>query len=232
VPLPGRSTAEQASARRMVADGTTVTGPPRILLHSPLARRKHGNPGAGTLTRTHSPNYDSRGGGSFRDRAATLPCSIGVEASMTPPLRHPSMRSIRPIGAVVAACLLLVLAAPRSEASCGDWLEGHGTTRAEAAHAGIEQGTVAPVDAAGDRLVRVPLPGRRPCNGPSCGRAPAPLPFSPGDAPVVSVDLEGDAMLSSAVVLACQGSTALIEADETLLPAAVCGRPERPPRAS
>ena len=108
-----------------------------------------------------------------------------------------------------------------AEASCGDWLVGHDM----ASHA-----TVVENGSAGDPTAKpadLP-PRRRPCNGPSCGRAPF-TPLAPSDAPTVPIELDRAVLLSDLAPVEISACAWLV-LDEPLLIPAVSGPPERPPR--
>ena len=99
-------------------------------------------------------------------------------------LGRSSLRALRAVAAVVLGCLLVSLGG-RAEASCGDWLAGHG--RIEAA-----SGDVAPLSDAILAVARplsrsdAPLPVRPVCDGPACRGIP-PLPVVPGDGVAIDV---------------------------------------------
>lgn len=127
--------------------------------------------------------------------------------------------------AVVATAALLALAGlacSRAEASCGDWLEGHATSPVS--------GQITQIDAtaAADGPAPLAHPLRRPCRGPSCGRAPR-LPTIPPEPPAVPVELERDAVLPAAAIVSVSGFVAWIIPDEPFSPAAGDDPAERPP---
>ena len=108
-----------------------------------------------------------------------------------------------------------------AQASCGDWLVGHDMP---APSPDVTSGEAD--DAATAKLAR-PL-RRRPCNGPSCGRAPV-APLAPSEA-TSPPDLERAAVLSSLAPVEASTAGAWLALEEPLLIPAVSGPPERPPR--
>jgi len=120
--------------------------------------------------------------------------------------------------AAFALCAVL-LSGGQVDASCGDWLEGHVPAGSHAADWGGPASDLTPLRP----------PGQRPCNGPSCGRAPH-VPHAPYETPTVPLDLERDAILAHGAPDPIPGTTRMTAIEEPLLPSALRGRPERPPR--
>lgn len=132
-------------------------------------------------------------------------------------------RFLRCCGIVVVLALMALGSLQSAQASCGDWLVGHDMP----AHS--PDVTSGEADDAATAKLAQPL-RRRPCNGPSCGRAPvAPLAPSEASSPP---DLERAALLSNLAPVEASTAGAWLALDEPLLIPAVFGPPERPPRAS
>ncbi|MEI8368541.1 MAG: hypothetical protein WCJ31_08905 [Planctomycetia bacterium] len=132
-------------------------------------------------------------------------------------------RFLRCCGIVVVLALMALGSHQSAQASCGDWLVGHDMP----AHSpDVTSGKADDDDAA--------EPGqplrRRPCNGPSCGRAPV-APLAPSEA-TSPPDLERAALLSNLAPVEASTAGAWLALDEPLLIPAVFGPPERPPRVS
>jgi hypothetical protein len=124
---------------------------------------------------------------------------------------------------VVVACLALGTL-QSAQASCGDWLVGHDMP----AHApDVTAGD------AGETAAAKPAqaPRRRPCNGPSCGRAPV-APLAPSEAPTTPLELDRDGLLSDLTPVEISTAGAWLALDEPLSIPAVSGPPERPPRVA
>lgn len=132
-------------------------------------------------------------------------------------------RFFRCCGIVVVLALMTLGSLQSAQASCGDWLVGHDMP----AHSPAVTADEAP-DAATAKLAQ-PL-RRRPCNGPSCGRAPV-APLAPSEA-TSPPDLERAALLSNLAPVEASTAGAWLALDEPLLIPAVFGPPERPPRVS
>lgn len=124
--------------------------------------------------------------------------------------------------AVMVAGAVFVLGGGSARASCGDWLQGHVPAGTPAVTA--EDGSLANADVAPLRL-----PGNRPCNGPSCGRAPH-VPPAPSEAPPTTLDLERDAILAYGCVDPLPGISRMTAIDDPFSASALCGRLDRPPR--
>lgn len=136
-----------------------------------------------------------------------------------------SSRSLRRAFPAALALCVVMLCGSNLEASCGDWLEGH--VPLDAAN------SLSAAPAGGPLAGALPfhLPGKRPCNGPSCGRAPH-QPLAPSEAPATTLDLERDAIL---VLTHDDASIArrLAWAIGDLAPlSAFSGRLDRPPRGA
>ena len=143
---------------------------------------------------------------------------------MLPAFHHPLTRFLRSCGVVAALVLMALGSLQSAQASCGDWLVGHDMP----AHA--------PEMAAGDAdaaAVAKPAeaPRRRPCNGPSCGRAPV-APLAPSEAPTTPLELDRAALLSDLPPVEASIAGAWLVLDEPLSIPAVSGPPERPPRVA
>lgn len=140
---------------------------------------------------------------------------------MTPP-RHRRVRRLPALllGGIVAA-MALVVGGGSAQASCGDWLDGHGP-------AGVH-GVTAGLDAPRSDVTPLHPPGKRTCNGPSCGGAPHLPPVSP-DVPAIQLDLERDAILARDAPDPDPGAARMPAVGEPRSTAALRGRPERPPR--
>jgi hypothetical protein len=139
--------------------------------------------------------------------------------------QHSSPRFLRSCGAAALLVLSAVIALgslESAEASCGDWLVGHDMPAHAAELAGGDNGAAA-AEPAG-----VPA-RRRPCNGPSCGRAPV-LPLAPSEAPSAPIDLDRAALFASLAPVDPATAGAWLVLDEPLSIPAVSGPPERPPR--
>lgn len=132
-------------------------------------------------------------------------------------------RFLRFCGIVVVLALMALGSFQSAQASCGDWLVGHDMP----VHSPEVTGGEAP-DAATAKLAQPPR--RRPCNGPSCGRAPV-APLAPSEA-TSPPDLERAAVLSDLAPVEASTAGAWLALDEPLLIPAVFGPPERPPRVS
>ena len=130
-------------------------------------------------------------------------------------------RFLRCCGIVVVLALMALGSLQSAQASCGDWLVGHDMP---APSPDVTSGEAD--DAATAKLAR-PL-RRRPCNGPSCGRAPV-APLAPSEA-TSPPDLERAAVLSSLAPVEASTAGAWLALEEPLLIPAVSGPPERPPR--
>ncbi len=129
---------------------------------------------------------------------------------------------------------LIALGSSQSaEASCGDWLVGHDRpSQAAEADAGNRADAGNAVDAANaGEATPIEAPRRRPCNGPSCRRAPV-APLAPSDAPTVPIELDRAALLSSLLPVDASTAGAWLVIDEPLSIPAVSGPPERPPRVA
>ena len=131
-------------------------------------------------------------------------------------------RFLRCCGIVVVLALMTLGSLQSAQASCGDWLVGHDMP----AHS--PDVTSGEADDAATAKLAQPL-RRRPCNGPSCGRAPV-APLAPSEAPTSSPDLERAALLSNLAPVEASTAGAWLALDEPLLIPAVFGPPERPPR--
>jgi hypothetical protein len=154
--------------------------------------------------------------------AATPPLPGSVQTAMRPASQHFLPRLLRSCG-IVAVLVLIVLGSVQSaQASCGDWLVGHDMP----AHA---PQLASAAEAGGNQAKPAEAPRRRPCNGPSCGRAPV-APLAPSEAPTISPDLDRAALLSGLVPVEASTAGAWLAFDEPLLIPAVSGPPERPPR--
>ena len=150
---------------------------------------------------------------------------------MRPASQHLLSRLFRSCGIVVLLALVALGSLQSAEASCGDWLVGHGVpSQAAEADAGNRADAGNAVDA-GNAGAATPTeaPRRRPCNGPSCGRAPV-APLAPSDAPTVPLELDRAALLSSLLPVDASTAGAWLVIDEPLSIPAVSGPPERPPR--
>lgn len=126
--------------------------------------------------------------------------------------------------------VLAIIALGSSEsavASCGDWLVGHDRP-SQAAEA--DAGNRADAGNAGE-ATPIEAPRRRPCNGPSCRRAPV-APLAPSDAPTVPIELDRAALLSGLLPVDASTAGAWLVIDEPLSIPAVSGPPERPPRVA
>jgi hypothetical protein len=152
---------------------------------------------------------------------------------MRPASQHLLSRLFRSCGIVVVLALVALGSLQSAEASCGDWLVGHDVP-AQAA----EADAINPADAgnavdAANAGAATPTeaPRRRPCNGPSCGRAPV-APLAPSDAPTVPLELDRAALLSSLLPVDASTAGAWLVIDEPLSIPAVSGPPERPPRVA
>jgi hypothetical protein len=142
--------------------------------------------------------------------------------AMNPVFRQSLSRCLRSCGAVVVIAVWALGTFQSAHASCGDWLDGH------------DLPSPAPVVAAGDAAGTgtakpATAPRRRPCNGPSCGRAPA-APLVPSEAPTASPDLDRAALISGLVAVPAATAGAWLTFDEPILIPAISGPPERPPR--
>ena len=152
---------------------------------------------------------------------------------MRPASQHLLSRLFRSCGIVVLLALVALGSLQSAEASCGDWLVGHGVpSQAAEADAGNRADAGNAVDA-GNAGAATPTeaPRRRPCNGPSCGRAPV-APLAPSDAPTVPIELDRAALLSSLLPVDASTAGAWLVIDEPLSIPAVSGPPERPPRVA
>ncbi len=152
---------------------------------------------------------------------------------MRPASQHLLSRLFRSCGIVVLLALVALGSLQSAEASCGDWLVGHGVpSQAAEADAGNRADAGNAVDA-GNAGAATPTeaPRRRPCNGPSCGRAPV-APLAPSDAPTVPLELDRAALLSSLLPVDASTAGAWLVIDEPLSIPAVSGPPERPPRVA
>jgi hypothetical protein len=139
-------------------------------------------------------------------------------------LHHPLTRFLRSCGIVAALVLMALGSFQSAQASCGDWLVGHDMP----AHApDVTAGDVGETASAKP----APAPRRRPCNGPSCGRAPIP-PLAPSEAPTTPLELDRDALLSALTPVEISTAGAWLALDEPLLIPAVSGPLERPPRVA
>ena len=133
-------------------------------------------------------------------------------------------RFVRLCGIVVVFTLMALGSFQSAQASCGDWLVGHDMP----AHS--PDMTSGEADDIASAKLAPPL-RRRPCNGPSCGRAPV-APLSPSEAPTNAPDLERAAVLSNLAPVEASTAGAWLALDEPLLIPAVFGPPERPPRVA
>ncbi len=143
---------------------------------------------------------------------------------MLPAFHHPVTRFLRSCGVVVALVLIALGSFQSAQASCGDWLVGHDMP----AHASeVTAGD------AGETSAAKPAesPRRRPCNGPSCGRAPV-APLAPSEAPTTPLELDRAALLSDPTPAEISTAGAWLVLDEPLSIPAVSGPPERPPRVA
>ena len=130
-------------------------------------------------------------------------------------------RFLRCCEIVVVLALMALGSLQSAQASCGDWLVGHDMP----AHS--PDVTSGEADDAATAKPGQPL-RRRPCNGPSCGRAPV-APLAPSEA-TNPPDLERAALLSNLAPVEASTAGAWLALDEPLLIPAVFGPPERPPR--
>ena len=146
---------------------------------------------------------------------------------MRPASQHLLSRLLRSCGIVAVLALIALGSSESSEASCGDWLVGHDVpaqvAKADAGNAvdAGKAGAATPTEA----------PRRRPCNGPSCGRAPV-APLAPSDAPTLPIELDRAALLSSLLPVDASTAGAWLVIDEFLSIPAISGPPERPPRVA
>lgn len=137
---------------------------------------------------------------------------------------HSVTRFLRSCGLVVVVACLALGTFQSAQASCGDWLVGHDMP----AHAQeVTAGDVGETASAKP----APAPRRRPCNGPSCGRAPI-APLAPSEAPTTPLELDRDALLSALTPVEISTAGAWLALDEPLLIPAVSGPLERPPRVA
>ena len=159
--------------------------------------------------------------------AATPPLPGSVQTAMRPASQHFLSRLLRSCGIVVVLALIALGSSQSAEASCGDWLVGHDMPSQTAE---VDAGNLAD---AGKAAASIPIeaPRRRPCNGPSCGRAPV-APLAPSDAPTVPLELDRAALLSSLLPVDASTAGAWLVIDEPLSIPAVSGPPERPPRVA
>lgn len=127
------------------------------------------------------------------------------------------------------ACGLLVFAWSESaQATCGDWLAGHGIadsgspdTRAGSSQTAIHD-TLPQADAQQTK-------GRRPCNGPACSRRPD-LPLSPSSpAEPITPTSRLHAVVAHRSVLSAPGASWLAIEDPLLAADGPPSRIERPP---
>lgn len=146
---------------------------------------------------------------------------------MRPAFQHFLSRLLRSGGIVVLLALVALGSLQSAEATCGDWLVGHGVP-SQAAEA--DAGNSADTGNAG-AATPIEAPRRRPCSGPSCGRAPV-APLAPSDAPTVPIELDRAALLSSLLPVDASTAGAWLVIDEPLSIPAVSGPPERPPRVA
>ena len=152
---------------------------------------------------------------------------------MRPASQHLLSRLLRSCGIVAVLALIALGSSESSEASCGDWLVGHDMpSQAAEVDAGNAVDAINPVDA-GKAGAATPTeaPRRRPCNGPSCGRAPV-APLAPSDAPTLPIELDRAALLSSLLPVDASTAGAWLVIDEFLSIPAISGPPERPPRVA
>ncbi|RLS35352.1 MAG: hypothetical protein DWH79_02320 [Planctomycetota bacterium] len=141
---------------------------------------------------------------------------------MSAPFSIPTLRNSLTLFAAVAMALAFWAGGVTpAQASCGDWLVGHDVTAA-----GVD-GQSIPLQRATDS--QHSPPARRPCSGPSCSRAPL-APLAPTDAPVLRFDIERSAHLVAIATVEDFQQRLDRPADDTLLPSAVPGRLDRPPR--
>ena len=145
---------------------------------------------------------------------------------MRPASQHFLSRLLRSCGIVVVLALI-ALGSQSAEASCGDWLVGHDMP-SQAAE--VDAGNAVDAANAGE-ATPIEAPRRRPCNGPSCGRAPV-APLAPSDAPTLPIELDRAALLSSLLPVDATTAGAWLVIDEPLSIPAVSGPPERPPRVA
>ena len=145
---------------------------------------------------------------------------------MRPASQHFLSRLLRSCGIVVVLALI-ALGSQSAEASCGDWLVGHDMP-SQAAE--VDAGNAVDAANAGE-ATPIEAPRRRPCNGPSCGRAPV-APLAPSDAPTLPIELDRAALLSSLLPVDASTAGAWLVIDEPLSIPAVSGPPERPPRVA
>ncbi len=99
-------------------------------------------------------------------------------------LRRSILRVSRAVAVSAVVCLLAALCG-RAEASCGDWLAGHGRMEPAARQAGPFSVDAHPVA----RPLPTPagtLPARPVCDGPACRGIP-PLPVIPGGGVAIDV---------------------------------------------
>jgi len=143
-----------------------------------------------------------------------------IEA-MSPSFHHLQTRFLRSCGIVVVLALMALGSFQSAQASCGDWLVGHDMS----AHA--PEMNAVEAEATATAKPAQPL-RRRPCHGPSCGRAPV-APLAPSEA-TSPPDLERAAVLSNLAPVVASTAGAWLALDEPLLIPAVSGPPERPPR--
>lgn len=143
---------------------------------------------------------------------------------MRPASQHFLSRLLRSCGIVAVLALITLGSSASAKASCGDWLVGHDLP---------DQGSqlISAVETGGNQAKPAEAPRRRPCNGPSCGRAPV-APLAPSDAPTTPLDLDRAALLSSLPPVDASAADAWLVVDEPLSIPAVSGPPERPPRAA
>ena len=146
---------------------------------------------------------------------------------MRPASQHLLSRLLRSCGIVAVLALIALGSSESSEASCGDWLVGHDMPSQTAE---VDAGNFAD---AGKAAASIPIeaPRRRPCNGPSCGRAPV-APLAPSDAPTLPIELDRAALLSSLLPVDASTAGAWLVIDEFLSIPAISGPPERPPRVA
>jgi len=141
---------------------------------------------------------------------------------------HHLSRSLRLCGIVVALAVFAPWAGTTLEASCGDWLDGH------AIASGQDNDASARGDSSFGDAASKPAdsgPRRRPCSGPSCGRAPS-LPLVPTELPQVRVDLDRAALLGGLDPIDPATAGSWLVTDEPRFLSALSGRPERPPRGA